>query len=472
MSKPIVAIVGRPNVGKSTLFNVLAGDNISIVKDTPGVTRDRIYADVEWLNHKFTLVDTGGIEPESKDIILSQMRDQAQIAIDTANVIIFITDVRQGLVDADAKVADMLRRSRKPVVLVVNKVDNFDRQMMDVYEFYNLGIGEPHAISASGKLGIGDMLDEVTGYFDPEMENEEESEIPRIAIVGKPNVGKSSLLNAIVGERIASVSNKPQTTRTRITGIKTVGEIQMVFMDTPGLHKPKNKLSTYMLQAAKEAVNDMDVVLFVADCTRQPTEQELEFLQPLKASKTKVMLVLNKIDLLEEKNVLMQRIAEWNAAFPFAESFPISVSENDGVDLVEEAVCHCAIPAPHYFPDDKITDQPEQVLIAEMIREQVLRLLRDEVPHGVAVAVERLSERDDKDLLDIDATIYCERESHKGILIGKKGAMLKRIASQARAQLEQFFQIQVNLQCWVKVKEDWRNRDGLIRNFGLNNLDK
>ena len=167
MSKPIVAIVGRPNVGKSTLFNVLAGDNISIVKDTPGVTRDRIYADVEWLNHKFTLVDTGGIEPESKDIILSQMRDQAQIAIDTANVIIFITDVRQGLVDADAKVADMLRRSRKPVVLVVNKVDNFDRQMMDVYEFYNLGIGEPHAISASGKLGIGDMLDEVTGYFDP-----------------------------------------------------------------------------------------------------------------------------------------------------------------------------------------------------------------------------------------------------------------------------------------------------------------
>lgn len=177
-----------------------------------------------------------------------------------------------------------------------------------------------------------------------------------------------------------------------------------------------------MLQAAKEAVNDMDVVLFVADCTRQPTEQELEFLQPLKASKTTVMLVLNKIDLLEEKNVLMQRIAEWNAAFPFAESFPISVSENDGVDLVEEAVCHCAIPAPHYFPDDKITDQPEQVLIAEMIREQVLRLLRDEVPHGVAVAVERLSERDDKDLLDIDATIYCERESHKGILIGKKGS--------------------------------------------------
>lgn len=288
-----------------------------------------------------------------------------------------------------------------------------------------------------------------------------------VTISGRTNVGKSSLLNAVVGERIASVSDKPQTTRTRITGIKTVGETQMVFMDTPGLHKPKNKLSNYMLQAAKDAVNDMDVVLFVADCTRQPTEQELAFLQPLRQSKTTVMLVLNKIDLLEDKTVLMQRIAVWNTAFSFAEIIPISVTEQDGVSLVEEAVCRCAVPSPHYFPDDKITDQPEQVLIAEMIREQVLCLLRDEVPHGVAVAVERLAEREDKDLLDIDAVIYCERDSHKGILIGKKGAMLKQIASRARIQLEQFFQIQVNLQCWVKVKEDWRNRDGLIRNFGL-----
>ncbi len=293
-----------------------------------------------------------------------------------------------------------------------------------------------------------------------------------VTISGRTNVGKSSLLNAIVGERIASVSDKPQTTRTRITGIKTVGETQMVFMDTPGLHKPKNKLSNYMLQAAKDAVTDMDVVLFVADCTRQPTEQELAFLQPLRQSKTTVMLVLNKIDLLEDKAVLMQRIAAWNAVFPFSEILPISVTEQDGVSLVEEVVCRCAVPSPHYFPDDKITDQPEQVLIAEMIREQVLCLLRDEVPHGVAVSVERLAERDDRDLLDIDAVIYCERDSHKGILIGKKGVMLKQIASRARKQLEQFFQIQVNLQCWVKVKEDWRNREGLIRNFGLSDSSR
>ena len=216
MSKPIVAIVGRPNVGKSTLFNALAGETISIVKDTPGVTRDRIYADATWLNYSFTLIDTGGIEPESKDVILAQMRDQAQIAIDTADVIIFITDVRQGLVDADSKVADMLRRSGKPVLLVVNKVDSFAKFMPDVYEFYNLGIGDPIPISASSKLGMGDMLDEVVKYFPTEEEEEEENEIPHIAIVGKPNVGKSSIVNKLLGQNRVIVSNVAGTTRDAI----------------------------------------------------------------------------------------------------------------------------------------------------------------------------------------------------------------------------------------------------------------
>ena len=199
-TKPIVAIVGRPNVGKSTLFNLLAGDKIAIVKDTPGVIRDRIYADVNWLDKNFTLIDTGGLEPESKDIILSQMREQAQIAINTADVIIFLVDVKQGLVDSDAKVADMLRRSHKPVVLVVNKVDSFDKYMADVYEFYNLGIGEPYAISSVNRLGLGDMLDAVIEHFPETREDEEEEELPKIAIVGKPNVGKSSLINKLLGE--------------------------------------------------------------------------------------------------------------------------------------------------------------------------------------------------------------------------------------------------------------------------------
>lgn len=219
MSKPIVAIVGRPNVGKSTLFNALAGENISIVKDTPGVTRDRIYADVEWLNMTFTLIDTGGIEPDTSDVILAQMREQAQIAIDTADVIIFMTDVRQGLVDSDSKVADMLRRSGKPVVLVVNKVDSFVKMMADVYEFYNLGIGDPVPVSANAKLGIGDMLDIVTEHFNQEEFEEEEDDRPKIAIVGKPNVGKSSIINKLIGEQrviVSDIAGTPGTPLIRI----------------------------------------------------------------------------------------------------------------------------------------------------------------------------------------------------------------------------------------------------------------
>ena len=237
MSKPVVAVVGRPNVGKSTLFNALAGERISIVKDTPGVTRDRIYADITWLNMTFTLIDTGGIEPESKDIILSQMREQAQIAIDTADVIIFMTDVRQGLVDADSKVADMLRRSGKPVVLVVNKVDSFEKYMTDVYEFYNLGIGDPIPVSSASRLGIGDMLDEVARHFPEHAEAEEEDERPKVAVVGKPNVGKSSLINHLLGEERVIVSEIAGTTRDAIDTEITWQDREYVFIDTAGLKR-------------------------------------------------------------------------------------------------------------------------------------------------------------------------------------------------------------------------------------------
>ena len=241
MSKPVVAIVGRPNVGKSTLFNTLAGERISIVKDTPGVTRDRIYADVSWLDKEFTMIDTGGIEPDSSDIILSQMREQAQIAIDTADVIVFITDVRQGLVDADSKVADMLRRSKKPVVLVVNKVDNFDKFMPDVYEFYNLGIGDPVPISAASRLGIGDMLDEVVSHFPEGAGETEEDERPKIAIVGKPNVGKSSIVNKLLGENRVIVSDIAGTTRDAIDTAIKHEDREYIFIDTAGLRR-KNKI--------------------------------------------------------------------------------------------------------------------------------------------------------------------------------------------------------------------------------------
>ena len=270
--KPIVAVVGRPNVGKSTLFNALAGERIAIVKDTPGITRDRIYTDVEWLDWSFTLIDTGGIEPDSKDIILSQMREQAEIAVSTADVIIFLVDVKQGLVDADAKVADMLRRSQKPVVLVVNKVDSFAKYEADVYEFYNLGIGDPIAISAVNKLGIGEMLDKVTALFHTEDFEESEDERPRVAIVGKPNVGKSSIINKLLGENRVIVSDVAGTTRDAIdTDIRFNGK-EYVFIDTAGLRR-KNKIKEELAVTSRCIPFEQENISDVCVCCGKPAKK-------------------------------------------------------------------------------------------------------------------------------------------------------------------------------------------------------
>ena len=309
MSKPVVAIVGRPNVGKSTLFNVLAGEMISIVKDTPGVTRDRIYADVDWLDREFTLIDTGGIEPDSRDIILSQMREQAQIAIDTADVIIFITDVKQGLVDSDSKVADMLRRSGKPVVLVVNKVDNFDKYMADVYEFYNLGIGDPIPISAASRLGLGDMLDAVIAHFPESDGTEEDDDRPRVAIVGKPNVGKSSIINRLLGENRVIVSDIAGTTRDAIdTEIVHNGK-EYVFIDTAGLrrkNKIKEELERYSIIRTVSAVERADVVLMVIDATEGVTEQDAKIAGIAHERGKGVIIVVNKWDAIEKNDKTMR----------------------------------------------------------------------------------------------------------------------------------------------------------------------
>lgn len=287
------------------------------------------------------------------------------------------------------------------------------------------------------------------------------------AIAGRTNAGKSSLLNAIIGEKIASVSPKPQTTRTRITGIVNRGETQLVFTDTPGLHKAQTRLGNHMMQAAKEAVSDIDCVIFMADCTRPLGEPECAMLDKLTAQKAKVLFVYNKIDLLSDMTKLAPMLADVQNRWQPHTIIPVSVLKNDGIDVLMDELMQLAQPGPHYFPEDMMTDQPERVLAAELIREQLLCRLQDEVPHGVAVVTEQFSERDDKALLNISVTIYCERESHKRIIIGKNGSMLKKIASAARAELEQFFRIQVNLQTWVKVKEDWRNREGLIQSFGL-----
>lgn len=350
MSKPVVAIVGRPNVGKSTLFNALAGEMISIVKDTPGVTRDRIYADVTWLDKEFTMIDTGGIEPDSKDIILSQMREQAQIAIDTADVIIFITDVKQGLVDADSKVADMLRRSGKPVVLVVNKVDNFDKYMADVYEFYNLGIGDPVPISAASRLGLGDMLDIVAENFPEGSAQAEDDDRPRVAIVGKPNVGKSSIINKLLGENRVIVSDIAGTTRDAIdTEILHNGK-EYIFIDTAGLrrkNKIKEELERYSIIRTVIAVERADVVLMVIDATEGVTEQDAKIAGIAHERGKGVIIVVNKWDAIEKNDRTMREyesdIRQVLSYMPYAEIMYVSAATGqrlnrlyDMIDMVIE----------------------------------------------------------------------------------------------------------------------------------------
>ncbi|MCP1109423.1 GTP-binding protein [Lachnospiraceae bacterium PM6-15] len=333
MSKPVVAIVGRPNVGKSTLFNLLAGEMISIVKDTPGVTRDRIYAEVNWLDRDFTLIDTGGIEPDSNDIILSQMREQAQIAIDTADVILFIADVRQGLVDSDAKVADMLRRSKKPVLLVVNKVDSFSKFMPDVYEFYNLGIGDPLPISAASRLGIGDMLDAVIAHFPANETEEEDDDRPRVAIVGKPNVGKSSIINKLLGEERVIVSDIAGTTRDAIdTTIKHDGK-EYVFIDTAGLRrksKIKEELERYSIIRTVTAVERADVVLVVIDAVEGITEQDAKIAGIAHERGKGVIIVVNKWDAIEKNNKTVKEyeheVRRVLSFMPYAEIMFVSAS--------------------------------------------------------------------------------------------------------------------------------------------------
>lgn len=345
MSKPIVAIVGRPNVGKSTLFNVIAGDSIAIVKDTPGVTRDRIYADCSWLNYNFTLIDTGGIEPDSSDVILSQMRDQAQIAIDTADVIIFLVDVRQGLTDADGKVADMLRRSQKPVVLCVNKVDSFKKMEADVYEFYNLGIGDPIPVSASNHQGVGDLLEAVSNHFKKDGSESDDDDRPRIAIVGRPNVGKSSIVNRLVGEKRVIVSDIAGTTRDAIdTPLKRNGR-EYILIDTAGLRR-KSKihedLERYSIIRTVTAVERADVVVMVIDAAEGVAEQDAKIAGIAHERGKGVIIAVNKWDAVEkdDKTIykMTEKIKQTLAYMPYAEFVLISAKTGQRLDKLFELI--------------------------------------------------------------------------------------------------------------------------------------
>ena len=344
-SKPIVAVVGRPNVGKSTLFNALAGENISIVKDTPGITRDRIYADVTWLDKTFTLIDTGGIEPDSKDVILSQMRSQAEIAMETADVIIFLVDVKQGLQEADSKVADMLRRSKKPVVLVVNKVDSFQKYMADVYEFYNLGMGDPHPVSAVNRLGIGDMLEEVVSYFPEGAGEEEEDDRVRVAIVGKPNVGKSSLINKILGENRLIVSDIAGTTRDAVDTEVTYQGKEYVFIDTAGVrrkNKIKEDLEHYMIVRTVSAVERADVVVMMIDATEGVTEQDAKIAGIAHDRGKAIIVAVNKWDAVEKDDKTIyrftERVKDTLSFMPYAEILFLSAKTGQRIPKLFETI--------------------------------------------------------------------------------------------------------------------------------------
>ena len=327
------------------MFNVIAGDTISIVKDTPGVTRDRIYADCDWLNMNFTLIDTGGIEPDSKDIILSQMREQAEIAISTADVIIFIVDVRQGLVDSDSKVADLLRKSHKPVVLAVNKVDSVAKYGNDVYEFYNLGIGDPIAVSAASRLGIGDLLDEVVKHFDSEQMEEEEDERPRIAVVGKPNVGKSSIINKLLGENRVIVSDIAGTTRDAVDTEVIHEGTPYVFIDTAGLRrksKIKEELERYSIIRTVSAVERADVVVVVIDAIEGVTEQDAKIAGIAHERGKGIIVAVNKWDAIEKTDKTIyeytRKIKEILSFIPYAEFLFISAATGQRLTKLFEMI--------------------------------------------------------------------------------------------------------------------------------------
>lgn len=288
-----------------------------------------------------------------------------------------------------------------------------------------------------------------------------------VAIVGCPNVGKSSLLNRMLGQKVAIVTQKPQTTRTKIMGVLTRGEIQLVFTDTPGYHRPKTKLGEKMIKAVGDGINGVDACLFVTEPEGEIREAELELLKKLKAEKAPVVLAINKIDTVKQKEKIMEKIVAFSSVYDFEAVVPVSALKEENIDILIEELDKLTYESVHFFPDDTLTDQPERVLAGEIIREKMLLLLDKEIPHGVAVSIEKMRERPTGNIMDVEATIYCEKDTHKGIIIGKKGDMLKRISTKARVDMENFFQCKINLQCWVKVKEGWRNREGLIHNFGL-----
>ena len=419
--KNIVAVIGRPNVGKSTLFNALAGKDISIVKDTPGITRDRIYQDVEWLNQSFTLIDTGGIEPDSKDIILSQMREQAEIAIETADVILFLCDVKQGPTDADHRVADLLRKSGKPVVLAVNKVDNFQKEMLDTYEFYQLGIGDPHPISAAGRLGIGDLLEEITTLFPKETREEEEEDAVSVAIIGKPNVGKSSIINKLIGTNRLIVSDIAGTTRDAVdTPVQYHGR-NYIFIDTAGLrrkNKIKEELERFMIIRSVSAVERADVCILVIDAEEGVTEQDAKIAGIAHERGKAMIIAVNKWDLVEKDNHTVKefsdQIRQTLAFAPYAEILFVSAKSGQRLTKLYDLIDAVRENHARRVPTGLLNEVLTQAMVMQQPPSDKGKLLRIYYMTQVAVKPPTfVLFVNDKELMHFSYTRYIENQIRK-----------------------------------------------------------
>ena len=419
--KNIVAVIGRPNVGKSTLFNALAGKDISIVKDTPGVTRDRIYQDVEWLNKSFTLIDTGGIEPDSKDIILSQMREQAEIAIETADVILFLCDVKQGPTDADHRVADLLRKSGKPVVLAVNKVDNFQKEMLDTYEFYQLGIGDPHPISAAGRLGIGDLLEEITTLFPKETREEEEEDAVSVAIIGKPNVGKSSIINKLIGTNRLIVSDIAGTTRDAVDTPMQYHGRNYIFIDTAGLrrkNKIKEELERFMIIRSVSAVERADVCILVIDAEEGVTEQDAKIAGIAHERGKAMIIAVNKWDLVEKDNHTVKefsdQIRQTLAFAPYAEILFVSAKSGQRLTKLYDLIDAVSENHARRVPTGLLNEVLTQAMVMQQPPSDKGKLLRIYYMTQVAVKPPTfVLFVNDKELMHFSYTRYIENQIRK-----------------------------------------------------------
>lgn len=419
--KNIVAVIGRPNVGKSTLFNALAGKDISIVKDTPGVTRDRIYQDVEWLNKSFTLIDTGGIEPDSKDIILSQMREQAEIAIETADVILFLCDVKQGPTDADHRVADLLRKSGKPVVLAVNKVDNFQKELLDTYEFYQLGIGDPHPISAAGRLGIGDLLEEITTLFPKETREEEEEDAVSVAIIGKPNVGKSSIINKLIGTNRLIVSDIAGTTRDAVDTPMQYHGRNYIFIDTAGLrrkNKIKEELERFMIIRSVSAVERADVCILVIDAEEGVTEQDAKIAGIAHERGKAMIIAVNKWDLVEKDNHTVKefsdQIRQTLAFAPYAEILFVSAKSGQRLTKLYDLIDAVSENHARRVPTGLLNEVLTQAMVMQQPPSDKGKLLRIYYMTQVAVKPPTfVLFVNDKELMHFSYTRYIENQIRK-----------------------------------------------------------